>query len=142
MKKPTAEQQAKAKERKARFKTLWKQVADMPETQRVQLANKLGFVNCEGRVFSLGNTMLIALQCPRASVLGGFQQWLKQGRAVQKGQHGAMIWVPIGGKSVNEPTTAQAEVVLPEESHGDSDTRFVVGTVFDISQTAPLEEAA
>lgn len=142
MKKLTVQQKAARDARKARFKDLWKKVAAMPTAERVARANKLGLVNCDGRPLSMGNMLLVALQLPNASVLGGFRQWLRHGRAVRKGEHGAMIWVPCGSRSVNEPTTEQAEVVDETESGGESDTRFVTGTVFDISQTEEIEMQA
>lgn len=131
MKKLTPEQIAKRDERRAKFKALWKQVAAMPELDRIKLSNKLGLVTCEGHALSLGNTMLIALQLPGATVLGGFRQWLKHGRCVRKGEHGAMIWVPTGGKKSSETTEAT-------EATAENETRFIVGTVFDIGQTDEL----
>ena len=135
----TAEQKAKAEERKAQFRDLWKRVSAMPELERIQLSNRLGLVTCEGRALSLTNQMLIALQRPGATVLGGFRQWLKQGRAVRKGEHGAMIWVPCGVKG-------GADASASPEGTGDagegSDVRFIVGTVFDIGQTEELTENA
>lgn len=128
----TAEQIAKRDERRAKFKALWKTVAEMPEPDRVAMANKAGIRTCEGHALSARNQCLIALQCPAASIVGGFRQWIKQGRAVMKGQHGAMIWVPTGGRTAapadgsTEPTTAGDEV------------RFCIGTVFDIGQTVEI----
>ena len=60
----TEEQKARAEERKAQFRDLWKRVSAMPELERVQLSNRLGLVTCEGRALSLTNQMLIALQRP------------------------------------------------------------------------------
>lgn len=37
------------------------------------------------------NTMLLFTQKPNASIVGGFKQWLKAGRVVQKGQ--GAIWI-------------------------------------------------
>ena len=132
----SSEQQAKRDERKAKFKTLWKQVAAMPDLERIALANKLGLVTAEGHALSLCNTMLVALQLPGASVLGGFRQWLKQGRCVRKGEHGAMIWCPTGRKQ------AAGIAVVVDGGNPDSvesmELRFVIGTVFDISQTTEL----
>lgn len=130
----TAEQITKRDERRTRFKTLWKQVADMPELERIEMSNKLGLVTCDGHALSLGNAMLIALQCPRATILGGFRQWLKHGRSVRKGEHGAMIWVPLGHKTT-EPTTG-------ETTTESEDTRFIIGTMFDIGQTEATEQDA
>lgn len=135
----TVEQKAKAEARKAQFRDLWKRVSAMPELERIQLSNRLGLVTCEGRGLSLTNQMLIALQRPGATVLGGFRQWLRQGRAVRKGEHGCMIWVPCGAKGGADASAA------PEgtgEAAEGVDVRFIVGTVFDIGQTEEVNAAA
>ena len=134
----TPEQEIAKKERREKFGALWKQVAAMPELERVQLANKLGIVTCEGHELSLCNTMLIALQNPTASIVGGFRQWLKQGRCVKKGEHGMMIWCPTAGKSAEPPPMAM--IVYGSQAPAETDRRFIIGTVFDISQTAELEQ--
>lgn len=134
---PTPEQKAKSQARRDQFKALWKQVADMPEAERIAQANKLGIVSCEGHGLSYKNQCLLALQNPGVTVIGGFRQWIKMGRVVQKGQHGLMIWVPCGEKTMLEPTKPSDGKVTEE---GGSDRRFIIGTVFDISQTEVLEE--
>lgn len=113
----------------------------MPELDRITAANKLGLVTCEGHSLSVGNQLLIALQLPGASVLGGFRHWLKHGRCVKKGEHGAMIWVPCGGRRNDQPLDGSASnsAVADVQPAGDSDSRFIVGTVFDIGQTAELD---
>lgn len=129
----TAEQTKARDERRASFRKLCKTIADMGESERLALAAKIGVVTCEGHELSFHNQCLLALQMPQASVVGGFRQWIKAGRAVQKGQHGAMIWVPIGGKK-SEPGTT------PDASNGEpDDTRFIMATIFDVSQTAEIE---
>jgi antirestriction protein ArdC len=128
----TPEQVAKRDERKAAFKALWKQVAEMPEGERATKFETLPFVNVEGKAFSGKNMMLLALQ-GGGSVFGGFRQWIEQGRAVRKGEHGRMIWVPIfkGNDSEGqEPAAGEVEAV---------ERRFIIGTVFDISQTDAIE---
>ena len=107
----------------------------MPDAERVTMAGKMGFVSVEGHQFSLANMILLALQSPTGSVFGGFRQWLKHGRAVRKGEHGAMIWVPIGKLADTTEATPATEA---EESDR---TRFIIGTVFDISQTEEVETA-
>lgn len=129
----TPEQIAKRDERRARFKTLWKQVAAMPQAERVLMANKCGMVTCDGHPLSPSNTYLVLLQCPGATVLGGFRQWLKHGRAVRKGEHGAMIWVPCGAKKADDAPRPEGEPA------GDNDSRFITGTIFDISQTEEVK---
>lgn len=132
----TPEQQAARDERRAKFRALWKRVGDMPELERVQMANKLGLHTVDGHELSLCNTMLVALQNPAASVVGGFRQWIGQGRAVRKGEHGCMIWVPIGGKK-SEEAAAPTEPGATE----DAETRFIIGTVFDVGQTEEITTA-
>lgn len=141
MKQLTAAQIEKRDQRRNQFTALWKQVAKMPELQRIELANKLGLVTCEGHALSLGNTMLIALQRPNATILGGFRQWIKHGRAVRKGEHGCMIWVPTGGRKNDTPLDGSASnsAVADGAPESESDTRFIIGTVFDISQTEEIE---
>lgn len=136
----TAEQQAKRDARRAQFRALWKQVASMPELDRIQLANKYGLRTVEGHELSLCNTVLIVMQNPTATVLGGFRQWIKQGRAVMKGQHGCMIWVPTGTKKADSPEATTPTEPINGES--ESDTRFIIGTVFDIAQTQEIESGA
>lgn len=131
-KKLTAEQAAKSAERKSKFRGLVKQVADMSDEQRAQLTSRIGAViTCDGRALSLRNTMLCLLQCPTVSMVGGFRQWLNQGRAVRKGEHGAMIWIPTGKKSDAADGGESPETTADE-------IRFLVGTVFDIAQTEPV----
>ena len=133
----TPEQQVKRKERQEKFRALWKQVAAMPELERITMSNKYGFVTPDGHTLSPGNMMLIALQCPVASVLGGFRQWLKHGRAVRKGEHGSMIWVPTGGRKNDAPLDGSngSSAVVDQQPSDGQDRRFIIGTVFDISQT-------
>ena len=133
----TEEQIAKRDERRARFKTLWAQIAKLDDMERARIAGQYGFRTVEGRELSMSNQMLIALQCPGASVLGGFRQWLGHGRAVRKGQHGAMIWCPAGTRKTDTGTAPTADAA--EAPAGDNDRRFIVGTVFDISQTEELQ---
>jgi len=131
----TAEQTRKRDERRAKLREVWGKVAAMPEADRLAMAYKLGIVTCEGHQLSANNKVLIMFQ-GGASVVGGFRQWIKQGRCVMKGQHGLGIWVPTKRKgNAPEGTEAPAngETQAPER-HG-----FIFGTVFDISQTAPIE---
>jgi len=63
-------------------------------------------------------------------MVGGFGQWLRAGRSVRKGESGLGIWVPIAkGKAGEEEAGEGADGGRP---------RFLMGTVFDISQTDAL----
>lgn len=128
-KEATPEQKQAAQERKARMRALAKQIAAMTEEQRAQLIATTPVVTVAGRVLSPVNQCMIISQNPRASVVGGFRQWIDAGRSVRKGEHGVAIWIPIG-------TAKAAEAETPGEVAGDSEgIRFALGTVFDISQT-------
>jgi hypothetical protein len=125
---PTAEQKQSAAARRERFRSLVKQVAQMSDEQRGEIVNRIGAVpTVEGRSLSPFNSCLILTQLPTASMVGGFQQWLRSGRAVRKGEHGLGIWVP---------TVAKA----PEPEGDEAEVNFIMGTVFDIGQTQEVEQ--
>lgn len=117
----TEAQVAARDERRARFKGYAAEIAKMSEEEKADLASRISPHTVEGRPLSLTNCLLLALQLPACTIVGGFRQWLKSGRAVMKGQRGAMIWAPCG----------KAEGA---EEEGDS-VRFITITVFDVSQT-------
>lgn len=138
MKSPSPEQKARAAARREQFKAIWKQVAAMPEAERLALVAKCGIVNVDGRPLSCYNMCLVAMQKADATVIGGFRQWLKAGRVVKKGERGCMIWVPLRGKG-QEPAPAE-----PDADEADAKPkrrmRFIPGTIFDISQTMERTE--
>ena len=143
-KQSTPEQKAAKAARRERFKAMVRQVAAMSEEERAALVNRAGAVlTCQGRALSPVNTCLLMQQMPNASLVGGFRQWLKAGRAVMKGCHGAMIWVPAGNAKCR---MQNAELPEEEDAQDEKKTgvRFLIGTVFDISQTQELtvEQAA
>lgn len=138
---PTPEQKARAEQRRAAFRTLAEQIAAMDEEQRLTLADRMGgCVTVEGHPLSVGNQCLLALQCPTATVVGGFQQWLRAGRVVSKGQHGHMIWAPVkpraGDGSQDGAADPQPAGVMTTERQ-----RFIMITVFDVAQTQPKDES-
>jgi N-terminal domain of anti-restriction factor ArdC len=86
--------------------------------------------------YSFGNTVLIHMQRPDATLVAGYRRWHELGRQVQKGARGIKIFVP--------------HKVRPKVEEGDDQTTerqvfvrsFGVGTVFDVSDTAgdPIPE--
>lgn len=116
-----------------------KQIANASEAERLAILPKVGAILTAdgGTITGLTNTMLLLMQMPGVSMVGGFRQWLKHGRAVRKGEHGAMIWCPIG-KAKGEAVMSDA----PESSGEPEEKRFIIGTVFDISQTQEIETGA
>jgi hypothetical protein len=132
---PTAEQKQRAAERRERFTALARQVAALTNDERAALVAKVGaIVTCEGRALSAFNSCLVLTQLPGSSMVGGFQQWKTQRRSVKKGEHGLMIWIPTKGKDgADKPAPEEAGAVARRSG-------FVMGTVFDISQTEPTQE--
>lgn len=134
----TPAQEALRDARKARFAGLVQKVGEMSDAQRAELCAKMGtVVNCDGHPLSLRNTILIAFQGhPGATIVGGFRQWIKAGRVVRKGEHGATILFPrtFGEKAEEGPREGEAPTDAPK-------VRFLTGTVFDISQTETLDNA-
>lgn len=124
----TPEQQEKKEARKAKFRGLVKQIADMTDEQRAAISAKMfGVLTCEGRSLSGNNSCMVFLQCPHATIVGGFRQWLAQGRCVRKGESSIMIWIPCGKKD------AEGNTMMSDDKH------FVIGSIFDVSQTEPVE---
>lgn len=139
MKKLTEAQRAAAKARREKFRVYVKKLASMPEADRLQLAARLpALATVEGHVLSLHNQILVAMQKPDATLVGGFRQWKQHGRAVKKGEHGIMIWVPV------MPGSGDEDIPQPDEVDGkssDDRPRFIMGTVFDVSQTCEIGDA-
>jgi len=134
-KEPTEAQREAAKLRREKFRGIVKAIAGMPEAERIALSQKVVAANVEGHVLSLHNQCLLAVQCPHVTVVGGFRQWKKEGRSVRKGEHRHMIWVPMvygGSRAGNDDTPQPSEVDGEDKTAG---VRFLMGTVFDISQT-------
>lgn len=137
---PTEEQKARAAERRDRFKAIAQAVAAMSDAERLALVSKLGaIVNCEGRPLSMFNACLLVTQFPTVSMVGGFQQWKRAGRCVRKGERGLSLWIPKhkGGDAEGGPADASHGGEPISDSKEDGRTRFLMGTVFDVSQTEP-----
>lgn len=129
----TPEQLAASAERKEKFKALQARLKEMSEGERAALAARVGVVTIEGHAMSVKNSCLIWMQNPRASVVGGFAQWRKAGRAVRKGESGLMIWFPCTFKKKDE-----SGAPIDGEEIGS----FKTGYVFDLEQTEPIGAAA
>lgn len=116
-------------ERKQKFSKLAKALKGMSEDEKVDMIVDHSIVNTEGKSLSGNNVVLLLMQQPGTipTIVGGYRQWQNAGRQVTKGQHGMMIWYPSSKKS---------------EDGEDEETRFFVGTVFDISQTDEIAKAA
>jgi hypothetical protein len=117
----TLEQQEKRDARRAKFKALAERLGGMGEEERNDLSSHT-VINPEGHVLSPVNTILINMQRPGCTVVGGFYQWKKFNRHVLKGEVGISIWVPT-----NAPKDEEEE--MPDR------ILFSLTVVFDITQT-------
>jgi antirestriction protein ArdC len=83
--------------------------------------------------YSLRNTLLIAIQCPHATHIAGFQSWLALGRCVRKGEKAIRILAPVRYRrrenDQTDPDDAEAQLV-----------GFKLAAVFDVSRTEPLPD--
>jgi len=131
----TEEQKTKSEEKRASFRKIIKSVAAMTADQKSDLARKIMVTNCEGHTLSVYNNCLIGMQGGmNCTIVGGFHQWLKQGRAVQKGQHGYAILFPREKKNGN----GNGEEISEEKAEK-PELHFLTGYVFDISQTIEIK---
>ena len=117
-------------EKRQKVKELRKYLAGLNVVQRQEIADKYGIVTVEGHRLSIVNMCLLVSQCPGVTVVGGYRQWLRAGRQVRKGEHGHIIWFPAGRKDDDGNIESGQEI------------KYYLATVFDVSQTDPVEVAA
>lgn len=81
--------------------------------------------------YSEHNALLIGMQNPDATDVDGYRAWQGRGRQVRKGEHGIQILAPAG--SADEEKNDRGEVTKRGRQF------FRIATVFDVSQTDPME---
>ncbi|ALG66434.1 ArdC family protein [Beggiatoa leptomitoformis] len=112
----------------------------------------------ENHLLSEKNRALLVAQCKERgqatpSKVGGFNQWKAQGRIVNKGEKSLKILAPRkprkGEKKPENatdynkiPTQELTKIVTENNSEKATVHFFTIISVFDISQTKPLEEPA
>lgn len=96
--------------------------------------------------YSARNQLLVYQQNKHASIVGSFKHFQDQGYQVKKGEHGMKIFVPVKAsyfyrQSEDKPTPlkdatkAEKELINQGIIMVKSQTRFKLGSVFDIAQT-------
>ncbi|GAB3584535.1 hypothetical protein GCM10027406_31100 [Leifsonia lichenia] len=86
--------------------------------------------------YSLNNLLLILAQNPDATMVAGFRQWQAKGRQVRKGEKSIKIF------GYREKTTETAtDANEPTEDEGRVTRYFPTLSVFDITQTDPIDGA-
>jgi len=115
----------KKEARIAHKKEVRKKFASLTEDQKKKLADNAIIARVDGGALSVSNTIMLYLQTygtgTTPTVVGGYDQWRKAGRQVSQGQHGLLIWYPVGKKNEN----GEIEEV----------DKFFMGSVFDVTQT-------
>lgn len=130
------------RERKEKINQIRKTLSLYSEAERESLAERYGIVTVEGHQLSPYNQcFLIAQSNINFSIVGGFKQWRKSGRSVKKGEHGFLILVPAKPRESVPMGKEEHVQVVDDYILSDEDIRFYSATVFDISQTEPLENA-
>jgi antirestriction protein ArdC len=87
--------------------------------------------------YSLSNLLLILAQNSDATMVAGFRQWQAKGRQVRRGEKAIKIFGYAQAKARKESEEEDAEASASERNR----IYFPVLSVFDISQTDPLEGA-
>jgi hypothetical protein len=133
--KATAEQQEKALERRQKMRELAKRISSMSAEEREQLAARFPVVSIEGKALSPYNTAFIISQKPGATVVGGIRQWRAAGRYISGGKGcGLALWVPCAGEADRD--VSEVGEVHEDKETGHKTMRFLLGTVFDVSDTS------
>lgn len=107
------------------------------------------FLTAMGRFhqYSLGNSLLIAMQRPGATRVAGYRAWQKLGRQVRQGERGIAILAPMARTRQRKKKASDEETEFRVDARAGHD-RMVLGfrgaTVFDIAQTdgRPLPDFA
>lgn len=119
-----------AARRKEQIKTLAETVARMTEEEKQTYISKAGVVlKSDGTMLSLPNMMMAVLQNDRATMVAGYEQWRGLGRQVRAGEQSIKIFAP----TTKTKTDDQGEET--------TSTRFILVSVFDVSQTDEIEAA-
>lgn len=98
-------------------------------------------VMASGHHYSVNNVLMIAAQKPEATMVRGFKQWQALGRHVNKGEKSIDILVPSFKKVEVQKINEQTGEILrdangdPQSEIRQSISGFVLGKVFDVSQT-------
>jgi len=80
--------------------------------------------------YTIRNQGFLLTQNPAASDVRSFKEWKVAGRSVKKGEKALRVWIP-------KPYTKADE---QRDLDGEQPARFILGPVFDVSQTEPEAE--
>jgi hypothetical protein len=113
-------------ERKEKLSMIRQKMANLTEEQKNKLLENGMIATVEGRVLSSHNTILLAVQGIKDTVVAGYQQWKKAGRQVKQGEHGAVIWIPAGPRDKETGNLIEAENFFCATVFGQSQTELIL----------------
>lgn len=86
--------------------------------------------------YSFNNTILILMQCPKASFVASYKDWTEKfNRIVKKGSKGIQILVPTPKKYWEEEECTRPDGSKYKRKIEKRKLYFKIGHVFDLSQT-------
>jgi hypothetical protein len=157
----TKQEEEDIKEKLASFKEMLVNIEN-DEQFKETMGKIIDFKAAQGYDFTFGNTILIIIQNPRASIVNSKKNWLeKYNRTVNENAKPLMVWAPQGVnnkiskekaetvkqaffKSVNknsyEQLTPNEKIRLDKELRGYTLTsKFKFAPVYDVSDTKQIE---
>lgn len=157
----TKQEEEDIKAKLADFKEMLVNIED-DEQFKETMSKIIAFKGAQGYDFTFGNTILILIQNPKATIVNSKKNWLeKYNRTVNENAKPLMVWAPQGAKGkkskeqqeeitqdflkkVNKKSynelTPNEKIRLDKEIRGYSyATRFTFAPVYDVSDTTQIE---
>jgi hypothetical protein len=108
-------------------------LASLNAAERQAIIDRVGgrIPTIEGHLTSPYNTCALITQNANVTVVGGYQQWLRAGRQVRKGEQALYLFVPTTPIKKQEAGSASVE----SQTLNAGGVRFRMVPVFDIAQT-------
>ena len=157
----TKQEEEDIKAKLADFKNMLVNIENDEEFKKT-LANIITFKGAQGYDFTFGNTILILIQNPKASIVNSKKNWLeKYNRTVNENAKPLMVWAPQGvkpktskdqeektkeeflksvGKNSYEELTPNEKIQLDKRLRGYIlASKFKFAPVYDVSDTTQIE---
>ena len=157
----TKQEEDEIKAKLADFKEMLVNIED-DEQFKETMSKIIAFKGAQGYDFTFGNTILILIQNPKATIVNSKRNWLeKYNRTVNENAKQLMVWAPQGAKGkkskeqqeeitqeflkkVNKKSynelTPNEKIRLDKEIRGYSyATKFTFAPVYDVSDTTQIE---
>lgn len=157
----TKQEEEEIKAKLADFKNMLVNIEN-DEQFKETLSNIIAFKGAQGYDFTFGNTILILIQNPKASIVNSRKNWLeKYNRTVNENARPLMVWAPQGakvkkpkdqeeqtkqdylkavGKKSYDELTPNEKIQLDKLVRGYTlASKFTFAPVYDVSDTTQIE---